>query len=290
MDRLTIDGRLFYVKRDDLTDPRYSGNKLRKLSALLTLSPKRYTTIVSYGGAQSNAMLSIAYLAQAKGWDFHYYCKMLPSWLRSRPTGNLAAALALGMQLHEVQTQRFYPLVSDVARACGEDALFIPQGGADPIAEEGIATLAREIRAWKDETKLPRLTVATPSGTGTTALYLRKNLPPDIDVVTVPVVGDAEVLRAQWRELEPDMSAYPSVLDRRGKWPFAKPNRAYYAIWQRLGKAGVEFDLIYAPKTWLELLDAYENLTQPILYIHSGGVSGNVSQLENYRHKGMLDG
>ena len=287
MDRFSVGGRSFFVKRDDLTDPRYSGNKLRKLTTLLTLPPHRYTTLVSYGGAQSNAMLSIAYLARAKGWDFHYYCKTLPERLKSDPQGNLKRALELGMNLHEVAHEGFYEQIASIRNACRGGALFIPRGGADPIAEAGVKRLADEIVAWMEEEGLEHLTVATPSGTGTTALYLRKYLPGGVEVVTTPVVGDEEVLRRQWRALEPE-GPFPVILHATGKWPFAKPRREYLDIWKRLEAAGIAFDLIYAPKMWLELLKARERLKELVLYVHSGGVSGNETQLEKYRYKGWL--
>ena len=289
MDGFTLDGRHFFVKRDDLTDPRYSGNKLRKLTTLLSTPPKRYTTVVSHGGIQSNAMLSIAHLASAKGWDFHYYCKTIPPWLKANPSGNFEAALQLGMSVHEVAPSQYRSTVESVERLCGGDALFIPQGGADPVAEAGIRILAEEILSWYEEAGLETLTVATPSGTGTTALYLRKHLPENIEVLTTPVVGDEEYLTAQWRRLEPDAERLPTILHETGKWAFAKPQKRFYEIWQRMREAGIEFDLIYAPKMWLEIMTAYETLEKPLLYIHSGGVSGNVSQLENYRFRGLLD-
>ncbi|WP_456449656.1 1-aminocyclopropane-1-carboxylate deaminase/D-cysteine desulfhydrase [Hydrogenimonas sp.] len=288
VDGFTLRDRHFFVKRDDLTDPRYSGNKLRKLTTLLTISPRRYTTLVSYGGAQSNAMLSIAHLARAKGWNFHYYCKKLPEWLKEEPSGNLREALALGMVLHELPHEDFYERVDSIGEACGGDALFIPQGGADPIAEAGVKILAEEILAWAAERGLERFIVATPSGTGTTALYLRRHLPIGIDVVTTPVVGDESVLRAQWKRLEEEENRFPTVLDTMGKWPFAKPRKEYLRIWRESKEAGILFDLIYAPKMWLELLEAYDRLEGPVLYVHSGGMSGNETQLEKYRYKGYL--
>jgi len=47
---------------------------------------------------------------------------------------------------------------------------------------------------------------------------------------------------------------------------------------------GGEFDLLYAPSMWLALL---EETKEKILYIHSGGVSGNESMLQRYKAKGI---
>lgn len=288
VDLFPFGGRTFFVKRDDLIDPRYSGNKYRKLQTLLFTPKERYHALLSYGGAQSNAMLSMAHLARAKGWRFDYWCKRLPAWLEKAPTGNLKAALDLGMRLHEVPHAGYEAAVWRLRNEVSEKVCFVPQGGADPIAEAGVRVLADEIAAWAETSGYGSVTVATPSGTGTTALYLRRHLPRRFEVVTTPVVGDAAALRAQWRALEPDEARWPAVLEATGKWPFAKPRREYLKIWRALEKAGILFDLIYAPKMWLELLEAADTLEGPILYIHSGGVSGNASQLENYRFRGLL--
>ncbi len=280
-------GRDFFLKRDDLIDPRFSGNKFRKLQTLFFTPSKRYSRLVSYGGSQSNAMLSLAHLAAMKGWQFDYYVKTLPTWLKAEPTGNLAVALRLGMRLHEVEPQAFYEIVERVRKEVEESDCFVPQGGADGMAQEGVKVLAEEILAWKKEAGVDTLTVATPSGTGTTALFLRKFLPPSVAVVTTPVVGNAEILKAQWQKLDSD-APQPKILDGQTKWPFAKPRRDYYEIWQALKDAGVEFDMIYAPKMWLALLKAYDALPKPILYVHSGGVSGNESQIDQYRFRELI--
>ena len=288
MDDFEIAGKHFYVKRDELIDPRYSGNKLRKLYSILKAPSGRFDTIVSYGGTQSNAMLSIAYMCKSKGWNFHYYCKTIPRWLKEKPMGNLKMALDLGMVAHEVSPSMFYDRVQTLESEYGNGSVFIPQGGADPVAEEGVGILADEILFWSAKAGLKSFTVATPSGTGTTALYLRRHLPLGIDVVTTPVVGDESALKTQLGKLEADESRFPIILDSMGKWPFAKPKKEYLDIWRRLKDSGILFDLVYAPKMWLELIEAYELLKGPILYVHSGGVSGNETQLEKYRYKGYL--
>jgi len=277
----------FFVKRDDLIDSRFSGNKFRKLYSLFKLKKESVKRVVSYGGAQSNAMLSIAYLAAMKGWEFDYYVKSIPTWLENDPTGNLKRALELGMRLHQLGTEEFYDSIESIRSQSLDGDLFIPQGGADPVAIEGVRILASEILEWADGKGLESFCVATPSGTGTTALYLRKSLPENIKVVTTPVVGDEKILRAQWHKLEPDLTIYPDILFMFGKHQFAKPHPAFLQIWNSLKDSGIEFDLVYAPKMWYELEKSYDRLPKPILYLHSGGVSGNVSQLQNYAFRGI---
>jgi 1-aminocyclopropane-1-carboxylate deaminase len=97
-------GREFYVKRDDensLSGPALSsvsGNKSRKLLHLSKMKPFP-DILASYGGSQSNSMLAIAKVAASGHNDFFYFMKPLPKFLKNRPTGNLKAALDLGMQV-----------------------------------------------------------------------------------------------------------------------------------------------------------------------------------------------
>ena len=100
-------GRPFFIKRDDENcikgvQDSVSGNKSRKL---LYLSRKKLfpSLIASYGGPQSNSMLAIAKVASISSGQskFFYFLKPLPKFLKNAPTGNLKAALNLGMQVKD---------------------------------------------------------------------------------------------------------------------------------------------------------------------------------------------
>jgi 1-aminocyclopropane-1-carboxylate deaminase/D-cysteine desulfhydrase-like pyridoxal-dependent ACC family enzyme len=272
----------FYIKRDERIDPLLSGNKYRKLYTLLQTPPETYETIISYGGSQSNAMLSIAALCQQKGWQFHYYCKPLAAHLKQQPTGNLKTALELGMQL--LETSDYDTLIPTLQS--NDKALMIPQGGADPLAEQGVQLLADEIRQWQQEKGMADLNIITPSGTGTTAYYLAKHLP-DCSILTTALVGDNDYLRQQMLKL----GTLPNnlrLLKPPKKYHFAKPYPEFLDIQQQLQQAGITFDLLYAPKMWLTLLEHRKYLQGEVLYVHSGGLLGNASMLERYQHKGLL--
>jgi 1-aminocyclopropane-1-carboxylate deaminase/D-cysteine desulfhydrase-like pyridoxal-dependent ACC family enzyme len=72
----------FYIKRDDLLDNQFSGNKARKLAYYLENDFDGIDTLVSYGSAQSNAMYSMSVLAQLKGWKFIYYVDHIASFFK----------------------------------------------------------------------------------------------------------------------------------------------------------------------------------------------------------------
>lgn len=63
--------RKVYIKRDDLLHPFINGNKARKFKTLLEDNLKT-KAIISYGGNQSNAMLTLSHIAKLKGYEFIY--------------------------------------------------------------------------------------------------------------------------------------------------------------------------------------------------------------------------
>lgn len=284
---LEFSGRRFHIKRDDLIDPYFSGNKYWKLYALLHADASHIKRIVSYGGTQSNAMLSIARLCQLRGWEFHYYTKPLSSVLREAVQGNLAQALKLGMKLHEVAHEQWRETVTGLhVPQLDRSVRLIAQGGADPTAQAGVAVLAEAVKRWQESSGIETLNVVTPAGTGTTAYYLARELP-ECSVITTPAVGDAAYLREQMAALG-DLPANLFIIESTKKHRFATPYAEFAALYRELKDAGVEFDLIYAPKMWTALLEHLDGIEGEILYLHSGGVSGNATMLERYRYKGLL--
>ena len=276
--KIILEGREFLVKRDDLFDPYLSGNKYRKLHALLFIPKEKYTKIISYGGTQSNAMLAIAALCKKKEWVFEYYTKPMSETQKKQNTGNYALALSQGMIHKEIEEVFYRDFIGSLFLNKDDDVLVIDQGGADPIAIEGLEVLAQEIR----EANLDIDSIATPSGTGTTALFLAKALP-EYKIYTTPCVGDAAYLKEQMQSLTtiPDNLV---ILEPKKKYHFAKPYKEFYAMYKSLLVAGIEFDLLYAPSMWMALI---EQTKEKVLYVHSGGVSGNKSMLLRYEKKGF---
>jgi len=101
IENISIDGRSFYLKRDDFIHPDFSGNKARKLHYFLTHDFPNISKIISYGSAQSNAMYSLSVLARMRGWEFEYFVDHIADFLRDNPHGNYAKALEKGMKIIE---------------------------------------------------------------------------------------------------------------------------------------------------------------------------------------------
>ncbi len=293
VESFSFQGRSIYIKRDDLIDSDLSGNKFRKLYTLLDLPTQNYQRIISYGGSQSNAMASIAALCRMRGWSFLYITKTLSQTLQQEVDGNLKAALQDGMELLEVSYERYrdvvaslYAPVSDSRINKNERDLVLAQGGADRGAKEGILLLADEIKIWKEKNTIEKLTVVTPSGTGTTSFFLAQNLP-EIEVVTTAAVGSTSYLLEQMQALG-EIPKNLRVLESSKKYHFAKPYKEFLRQYAQFLDQGIAIDLLYAPKMFITLSEYLEEIEGEILYVHSGGVKGNVSMLKRYEHKGWL--
>lgn len=276
--KICLDGREFYVKRDDLIDPFLAGNKFRKLYSLLQEPSNKYTKIISYGGTQSNAMLAIAAMCKKKGWEFIYYTKPIAKTLQNQDEGNFYQSKQLGMKHIEIQTDMYREFISSLRVNQDEKTFLLDQGGADILAKKGIDILALEIRNSDLDTK----SLALPSGTGTTALYLALALP-EYTIYTTACIGDENYLREQMEALEKVPKNLIVLIPER-KYHFAKLYPEFFTLYEKLLQTGIEFDLLYAPSMFLSLL---KQTKEKFLYIHTGGVSGNVTMLKRYANKNM---
>lgn len=277
----------FYLKRDDLLHPQFSGNKARKFMSLLSLANADIDTLVGHGSPQANSLYSMAALAKLRGWKLDFYVDHIPSWLSQNPIGNYRAALALGANI--IATRPTYGCsVADylTQQQWAPNQLFVPEGGRSPIAQSGVNQLAQEILTWMANQPSANWVVALPSGTGTTALYLHQALKQhQIEVVTCACVGGDDYLREQWLSL--GEQSHPTILSNGTKHQFGHLYPEQYDLWQKLGdQTEVEFELLYDPLMWQRLLEWWPTQAdRQLLYIHQGGLLGNESMLPRYRRQ-----
>ena len=262
---VTFCNKKYLIKRDDLLDDRFSGNKARKLHYYLNYDFKNFKKIISFGSPQSNAMYSLSHLAKLKGVEFEYFVDHVASFLVQNPCGNYKYALENGMK---ITLGKFPKTIKD-------EELFIPEGGHFVEAEYGIKILA-------DELKEQEVDIFLPSGTGTTALYLQKHLKQK--VYTCACVGDEKYLKKQFFELEKDENTHPTILKTDKKYHFGKLYREFFEIWVKLNKqTDIEFDLLYDPLGWMQVQKYHSHFQKQILYIHQGGTVGNESMVLRYK-------
>lgn len=281
IDKFTYHGREFLVKRDDLLDDKFNGNKARKLAYYLENDFPEIDTLISYGGTQSNMLLALSELAKLKIWQFDYYCyKPANSALESNE-GNLANALKNGANLIYVENN-LDQFMSQLKTS--NNQLLIHQGGRQIESRYGIAKLAQEINEYCTKHDIPQLAIFIPSGTGTTAYYLQQELTKH-KVYTTNCVGSANYLLQQWQSLDGNIGIkLPTILENT-EFRFAKPNlELFKSVSEINNKSNILFDLIYDPVGWNILLNNLERIDLPIMYIHCGGLTGNTTMMNRYRY------
>lgn len=292
--------KLIYIKRDDLLSSYYPGNKYRKLCYFieqLRANPTRWNHVVSYGGNQSNLMLAAAHLAREFQCQFTYFTKRVsPRALESTSESNWHVTRNLGAHVIECQTeaeahQRFleYP----------ESPGQLKIGRAEEFlaAEYGIKQLALSLHQFITTHLAGRdVSIVTPAGTGATAYFVNDHLQrmlrdtcQRVTVYAVPVVGNADSLlddmtRMSKCQTDTSTTTYlPHILNTKNRYRFAKPHRDLFDVHQTISEFGIEFDMVYSLKAWRAIFE-HQSLfaTSALVYIHTGGVSGNVTQKERY--------
>ncbi|BDB66881.1 1-aminocyclopropane-1-carboxylate deaminase [Helicobacter cinaedi] len=265
-----IFNRRFWIKRDDCIHTYCNGNKARKFFSLLDSTHKVWT---SYGGNQSNAMLTLAYLASIKGVAFHY---VMPSFY-GEPIGNLKMALSFGMTPHILPFGLSVVKLESYAKTLSyENALFIPQGGSVNLAQKGMNALAKELSQSVGGS--PVLFYTSGSGVGVVALKkaLDSYFPNASLVVLACAKGDLEQ-KFLAHSLTP-----PLIL--QAPFAFAKPKREIWQMREYLKSKGLVCDLIYDSVGFC-IIEKYLEKFQgrEFVFIHSGGLLGDISQEQRYK-------
>ncbi|QOG11960.1 1-aminocyclopropane-1-carboxylate deaminase/D-cysteine desulfhydrase [Arcobacter sp. FWKO B] len=268
-----------FLKRDDLINEDFSGNKARKFYYYLANEFPHIKKLVSYGSNQSNAMYSMSVLSRLKGWEFEYYCDHISSYLLENPSGNYKASLANGAKIINLNGTSRPELKTT------NEVLYIPEGGYAQESKYGIKILAEEINSWISTQKNKDFKIFLPSGTGTTALFLQEYLM--YPVYTCACVGDSAYLKKEFFGLNQDETKHPIILETSKKYHFGNLYKNLYELWVELkAKTMIEFDLLYDPvgfDTLLLNLNEFEN--SQIIYIHQGGLIGNITMKQRYERK-----
>ncbi|PLY08848.1 MAG: 1-aminocyclopropane-1-carboxylate deaminase [Arcobacter sp.] len=274
--------RTIYIKRDDLLDEKFSGNKARKFYYFLENDFPNIKKIISYGSAQANSLYSLSVLAKLKDLELDFYVNHISSFLKQNPKGNYKASLENGANIIEKPD---YDLQEYIEKFLLDDkTLFIEEGGRVKEAEFGIKILADEIKLWAKENDIKNLKIMLPSGTGTTALFLQKNLP--FEVLTVSCVGGSEYLKKQFFHLSKNDCSHPKILEMQKKYHFGKLYKEFYEVWNEIKtETNIEFDLLYDPLGFFALANSSYFEEENILYIHQGGLLGNETMIERYKRK-----
>ncbi|MBR2112678.1 MAG: 1-aminocyclopropane-1-carboxylate deaminase [Helicobacter sp.] len=279
-DRIILSGKEIFIKRDDLLDfgiTGFNGNKARKFLELLYCD---FESIVSFGGNQSNAMQTLGALMYAHNKTLYYITPTPPKFLYDNPMGNYAFGLShnvqyvfapSGSRVEQLKTLAHKVYAQNNPHTC----LFIPQGGSEALAQRGMYALVQELsKIYGDE-----ILVFMSAGSGVSArsfLQAQKTYSHNMDFVALCCAGD--------------ISGVPRRLC--ADFAFGTLHKEIWAMYHNLIAQGIVFDLLYDCVGFVLLERALcrgyfsdEDLAKPWVFIHSGGLLGNASQILRYERK-----
>ena len=271
--------------------------------------------LVSCGGLLAKGggggLPALARLCAARGSRLTCHTPPLPDWLRKAPSGYLGLALQTGcVDLVEHPSMAAYSAAVKLAAAVADEEgthRFVPQGGAWPLAEPGVAALAREIDEWwrtrpGGGLDVPRLRpsaraldVVIPSGTGTTALFLARHVPPGVTVYAVPCKGNSSTLIARMRTLDErtgGVGRLPTVLPPPPSHTVTLGTAAVPLLtaWRDASDSGVLLDLTYGPVAWAALEHCGWRPHSPPVLTADGAAGGEKNDAANAAHGGEGEG
>jgi 1-aminocyclopropane-1-carboxylate deaminase/D-cysteine desulfhydrase-like pyridoxal-dependent ACC family enzyme len=157
-----------WVKRDDLTNPIYGGNKVRKLDRLIPYALEHgKKRIVTVGAVGSHHVLATAVHASRAGLLVE--AAVVPQPRTEHVERNLRVDLALGAKLHPARSYAGAAL-SMIVRARPSTYL-VPMGGSNVVGSLGYVDAAYELAAQVKAGALPEpdVIIVTVGSGGTAA-------------------------------------------------------------------------------------------------------------------------
>ncbi len=264
-----------WLKRDDLIHPVISGNKWRKLKYILNHAlHKKMHTIISMGGPWSNHLHALAYAGKQLGLTTKAFVRGEKPDVLS-PT--LRDVLAWGMEIHfvsrhyyrELRQYRQFDSLPDLIP--GE--YWLPEGGASPLALQGVHEIVTEIPVQYDS-------LAVAVGTGTTLAGLIAASNHDTQIVGIAALKGAAFLDDDVKRLiAPEEKANWKILLDYHAGGFARTTPALLAFIQQFeAQQRIPLDRVYNAKMLYALYDQIQQGLFPrgsrIVAIHTGGLQG----------------
>jgi 1-aminocyclopropane-1-carboxylate deaminase/D-cysteine desulfhydrase-like pyridoxal-dependent ACC family enzyme len=282
---LSRPGALLWLKRDDVTNPLYGGNKVRKLEYLIAEARARGASrLVTVGAAGSHHVLATAIFGRQAGFEVE--AVLVPQVRTEHVVEHLRADLAYGLRAVAAGSWGTVPFL--VSPRLGRGAYFLPPGGSNVAGAMGYVAAAREIAAQVRAGELPEpdLCVVT-LGSGGTAAGLAVGFALEEMRTRVLAVGVAEpraplawltrhLARACARRM--GSSNGSAALSREGlriDWRYLGAGYSEPTAWgeratEVAGSVGMTLDATYTAKTFAAVLDVIASrCAKHVLYVHT---------------------
>jgi 1-aminocyclopropane-1-carboxylate deaminase len=262
------------VKREDLTHPFVSGNKLRKLKYnLLQAKKENQTTLLTFGGAYSNHIAALAYAGKEQG--FHTIGVIRGEELIDKITENptLLFAQNCGMQLEFVSREAYRLKTEDsfieTLRQNYGAFYLVPEGGTNALAIKGCEEILTDKDAIFDY-------ICCAVGTGGTISGVINSILPHQKVLGFPALK-GDFLKDEIRNFA--QQEHWELMTDYHFGGYGKVNSELIAFINTFfAKTQIPLDPIYTGKMVFGVIDLIERNYFPenskILLLHTGGIQG----------------
>lgn len=286
-----IDDELFirkkinlYIKRDDLIDQHISGNKFFKLKYnLIEAADNNVRTLLSFGGAYSNHIFSLAYAGKKFGFRTIGIIRG-EEHIPLNPT--LHFAKQCGMELFYLSRSDYRKKYSDeiINRLHKEfgDFYLIPEGGSNELAVKGCSEIPARIDLYYDY-------LFCACGTGGTLAGIINGMNRQTKVIGVAVLKSAYFLIDEVKRLSGSVNSNWEILLNYHFGGYAKFNSELIDFIKTFNeKFNIQLEPIYTGKLLYSIYDLARNdFFKPyskIVAYHSGGLQG----IEGLRRRNLL--
>lgn len=264
--------------RLDKLHPIVSGNKWFKLKYYLREAQQTGAeTIATFGGAYSNHIVATAFAAKELGFSSLGIVRGERPGILS-PT--LENALSFGMQLHFVSRENYRDKKKIMAGFLGK--YWINEGGFGAPGARGIGDIFEKIELDKYSH------IITAAGTGTTMAGIIGKAHPAQTVLGISVMKNNFDLKAQMSSLlsPGDRTKKFEILHRFHFGGYAKKTPELLGFMNEIySELALPLDFVYTAKAFYALISMVKDGTIPkgsnILFVHTGGLQGNLSLPEN---------
>jgi 1-aminocyclopropane-1-carboxylate deaminase/D-cysteine desulfhydrase-like pyridoxal-dependent ACC family enzyme len=278
-DLLREKGITLYIKRDDLIHEHIGGNKWRKLKYnLLEARMNKQNTLLTFGGPYSNHIYATAAAARL----FHFRSiGIIRGEEPAIKSDTLQFAAQQGMELYymdrEMYRQKGAPENIESLRVQIGDFYYVPEGGTNVLALEGVSEIISEIAIDYD-------VICTPCGTGGTLAGLVAGLLGKRHVLGFSALkgedrltGDVNQLLGEYLTQPPPTNFSINFDYHFGGYAKVKPELIAF-IKEFKSKFDIQLDPVYNGKMFYGLFDLikrdYFKPGSTIVALHTGGLQG----------------
>ncbi len=284
-----------FIKREDLSHPYLSGNKLRKLKYnLIEASTLGYQTLLTFGGAYSNHIIATAAAGHEYGFKTigvirgEELSKQIKSVLRENET--LKQAYRLGMRFHFISREDYQKKEKDdfikkLIQKFGKFYL-IPEGGTNELAVKGSGEILSD-----DPRIMDFEYIACAMGTGGTITGLIKAAQTHQTILGFPVLKNASFLKKGIQKYTNNKNY--KIITNYDFGGYAKYTPQLIDFINTIKQqTGVPLDPVYTGKMMYGLVKLIKNdyfeTGSRVLVIHTGGLQGIKGFNQRLKRKNQL--